>query len=331
MNICVLVLDDAFDLGLAAVLDTLGTANELATAAGKHPAPFSLRKIGVRSRVRTHQGMTAPVEPPGDCPPDVVIVPALGAKTPEALDAALGRRDVMDAGELLRSWAAAGTLVASACTGTFVVAASALLDGVCATTTWWLAPLFRERFPQVELDDSRMVVESARFLTAGAALAHMDLALWLLRRKSPSLAAQTARYLIVDPRPSQLAYAIPDQLAHSDPLVERFERWARRHLAERFSLEEAARAVGASQRTLARRLHSVLGKTPLSYVQDLRIERAVHLLQTSDAGIDQIAERVGYSDGATLRTLLRRKTGSGLRDLRTRGRALFPGKRAQNN
>ncbi len=330
MNICVLVLDDGFDLGLAAILDTLGTASELAAAAGKHVPYFSLRKIGVRRSVRTHQGLTVPVELPGDKAPDVVIVPALGAKTQKTLDAALARRDVADAGALLRRWAAAGTQVASACTGTFVVAAAALLDGVCATTTWWLAPLFRERFPLVDLDDSRMVVESARFITAGAALAHMDLALWLLRRKSPALAAQTARYLIVDPRPSQIAYAIPDQLAHSDQLVERFERWARRHLAERFSLDDAARAVGTSQRTLARRLHSVLGKTPLSYVQDLRVERAVHLLQTSDAGIDQIAEQVGYGDGVTLRALLRRKTRSSLRELRDRGQALFPGRRTKD-
>jgi transcriptional regulator GlxA family with amidase domain len=259
----------------------------------------------------------------------VVIVPAIGAKTAPTLDAAIERRDVTDAGDLLRSWTKAGTHVASACTGTFVVAASTLLDGVCATTTWWLAPLFRERFPRVTLDDSRMVVESARFITAGAALAHMDLALWILRRKSPALAAQTARYLIVDPRPSQVAYAIPDQLAHSDELVERFERWARLHLADRFSLEDASRAVGASQRTLARRLHTVLGKSPLSYVQDLRVEHALHLLQTSDAGIDEIAEQVGYGDGVTLRALLRRKTGSGLRELRARGQVLFPAGRTK--
>ena len=107
-----------------------------------------------------------------------------------------------------------------------MLAQSGLLDGRAATTTWWLAPLFRERFPRVELDDSRMVVESGRFATAGAALAHLDLALWLVRRRSPALAALTARYLIVDSRSSQASYAIPDHLAHADPIVERFERWA---------------------------------------------------------------------------------------------------------
>ncbi len=163
-----------------------------------------------------------------------------------------------------------------------------------------------------------MLVSSSRFVTAGAALAHLDLALWLVRRKSPSLAALTARYLVVEPRPSQAAFAIPDHLTHSDPLVERFERWARHQLADGFSLSAAARAVGTSERTLARRLQSVLGKSPLTYVQDLRVERAVHLLQTSSASIDQIATQVGYVDGVTLRTLIRRKIGRGVRDLRAR-------------
>ena len=319
MNVCVLVLDGVFDLGLAATLDTLDTADALAEA-GRLATRVTLRRVGVRQRVKTSQGLAVPVVAAKDvAPPDVVVVPALGAKTPAALAAALARRDVADAGALLRDWSARGTLVAAACTGTFVLAAAGLLDGQCATTTWWLAPLFRARFPQVELDDSRMVVESQRFVTAGAALAHLDLSLWLLRRRSPALAAQTARYLVVDPRPSQAEYAIPDQLAHDDPLVERFERWARRHLCTRFSLAEAARHAGTSERTLARRLQSVLGKTPLSYVQDLRVERALHLLKTSDASIDVIAEQVGYGDGVTLRALLRRKTGSGVRELRGRG------------
>ena len=159
---------------------------------------------------------------------------------------------------------------------------------------------------------------SSRVATAGAALAHVDLALWLVRRSSPSLATLTARYLVSEPRPSQAAYAIPDHLAHFDPTVERFERWARRRIAEGFSLPAAARAVGASERTLARRLRTVLGKSPLGYFQDLRVERAVHLLQTTDASVDEIASQVGYSTGMTLRTLLRRGIGRGVREIRSR-------------
>lgn len=102
-------------------------------------------------------------------------------------------------------------------------------------------------------------------------------------------------------------------------MVERFECWARRRLARGFSLAEAASAAGTSERTLARRLQSVLGKTPLSYFQDLRVEHAVHLLRTGNASVDQVAAQVGYSDGVTLRALLRRKLGRGVRELRRGG------------
>ena len=112
---------------------------------------------------------------------------------------------------------------------------------------------------------------------------------------------------------------IPDHLAHADPVVERFECWARSQLAKGFSLAEAASAAGTSERTLARRLQSVLGKTPLSYFQDLRVEHAVHLLRTGNASVDQVAAQVGYSDGVTLRALLRRKLGRGVRELRRGG------------
>jgi len=121
---------------------------------------------------------------------------------------------------------------------------------------------------------------------------------------------------VVDARPAQSAYVISDHLAHADPLVAGFDRWVRQHLSQGFKLEEAAAALATSKRTLARRLQEVLGKTPVNYVQDLRIERAVHLLKTSDQNVDRIAEQVGYRDGVTLRTLLRRKLGKGLREIR---------------
>ena len=314
-----LVLNEVFDSGLTTLLDTFGMANDLAKSAGTPSARFDVTVVGVGSRVYTRHGLSVPVRSAARLArPDVALVPALGATMPDALRISLERRDVKDAQALLRRWSGGGALVGAACTGTFVLAGTALLNGRHATTSWWLGPFFRERYPHVELDDSRMIVSSSRFVTAGAALAHLDLALWLVRRRSPALAALTARYLLIDSRPSQAAFMIPDHLAHSDPLVERFERWARRQLPEGFSLREAAQAAMTSERTLARRLQSVLGKSPLAYFQDLRVERAVHLLQTSTAGVDEVAAQVGYADGVTLRTLIRRKLGRGVRELRAR-------------
>ena len=320
MRINVLALDGVFDLGLSAVLDAFQTANELIELSDMAVPRFDVRIVGVRKKVTTSQGLTVPVHAPGTKAPDCVVVPAIGFKMPAPLEAALTRPDIADAATLLRRWADRGSIVAAACIGTFVVAESGLLDGQHATTTWWLAPLFRRRYPTVSLDESNMIVKSGQFVTAGAALSHIDLALWLVRGVSPELAALTAKYLIVDTRPSQSAYALTDHLVHDDPIVQRFERWARARLTRGFSLDEAAKATGASKRTLARHMQNVLGKSPLAYFQSLRIERAVHLLKTGNASVDEIAARVGYADGTTLRTLLRRRLNLGIREIRSSSR-----------
>jgi len=324
MKIHVLVTDKLFDTGLAAVLDTFSIANELAQAEQMLVPAFDVKMIGVRRRVQTMQGLKVPATSAALAgTADVILVPGMGVHMPKSVDDALASAEMLDTAALLRERAQGDKpLMAAACTGAFLLASTGLLDGQSATTTWWLGPLFRERFPEVNLDESCMVVSSGRFITAGAAMAHLDLALSLVRRTSPALASLTARYMLADARASQASYVVPHHLIHSDPMVERFERWSRQRLAQGtlgFSLGEAAAATGASERTLARRLRSVLGKTPLSYFQDLRVERAMYLLKSSNDSIDQIATRVGYADGTTLRALLRRKLGRGVRELRTRG------------
>jgi transcriptional regulator GlxA family with amidase domain len=316
MRIDVLALDGVFDLGLASVLDTFQTANELIEVSKLDIPRFQVRIVAVRKTVRTSQGLRVPVQVAGTRAPDCMVVPAIGFKMPGPLEVALARPDIRDASLLLRQCARHGATMAAACIGTFVMAESGLLDHQQATTTWWLAPLFRQRYPNVVLDESSMLVRSGPFVTAGAALGHLDLALWLVRRVSPELASLTARYLIIDSRPSQSAYALTDHLVHNDPIVQRFETWARGRLRQGFSLDVAAKAVGASKRTLARRMQSTLGKSPLAYFQSLRVERAVHLLKTGDGSVEQIAARVGYADGATLRTLLRRQLNRGVKEIR---------------
>lgn len=316
MRVHVLVLDGVFDLGLSAVLDAFQTANELAEMSGLSGERFEVRIVGVTKSVKTSQGLTVPLRAIGSKPPDCVVVPAIGFKMPQPLEAALLRPETLDAADLLRRWARGGAMMTAACVGTFVMAESGLLDQQRATTTWWLMPMFRRRYPGVSLDESQMIVKSGRFVTAGAALGHMDLALWIIRSVSPKLASLTAKYLIVDSRPTQSAYALTDHLLHSDPVVQRFEDWARARLKHGFSLDDAARAVASSKRTLARRMHAVLGKSPLSYFQSLRVERAVHLLKTSDASVDEVAARVGYADATTLRNLLRRRLKLGIKEIR---------------
>jgi transcriptional regulator GlxA family with amidase domain len=313
MRIAVIALDDVFDTGLASVLDTFEAANELAPAGA---ARDEVSVVSPRARVRTHHGFAIPLAPLPRRAPDLVIVPALACKQSDAIVAALDRADVADAIALVRRWHAAGARVAAACTGTFLLGRANVLDGRRATTSWWLGPTFRREFPDVELDEAAMLVADRRTLTAGAALAHLDLALAVIRERSPSLASLVARHLLIDDRPSQAAFAAPEHIAHDDALVRRFESWIRGHLAEPFALTHVARQVGSSARTLQRRIRAVLGKAPVAFVQDLRLERAVHLLRVTQGSVDEIAGAVGYGDGSTLRTLLRRRLRTGVREIR---------------
>ncbi|OZG72798.1 AraC family transcriptional regulator [Hahella sp. CCB-MM4] len=317
MNISILALEGVFDTGLATVLDAFATANELSQMANIQSPGYNISVVGVRPQVHSSLGMTVPVIATTEGPsPDWVIIPAIGYKMPDPLLEALAREDVQESCHIIREWSEAGAGIAAACIGTFVLAESGVLNQFEATTTWWLTPLFRQRYPEVRLDSNRIIVPSGKFLTAGAGLSHIDLALWMIRQNNPELASLVAKYLIVDSRPSQSVYIISDHLAHTDPMVERFDHWVRDNLNRSLTLDEAAAELATSKRTLSRRMSEVVGKTPIAYIQDLRVERAVHLLKTSNHSVDRIAEMVGYNDGVTLRTLLRRRLGKGVRELR---------------
>jgi transcriptional regulator GlxA family with amidase domain len=317
MRIAVLALDGLFDTGLTVTLDAFALANKFSASKLGGTPHFDVSIIGVRKKVRSGHGLAIPVQAiTPDLKPDWVIVPALATGTPDLLIPSLARPDVKQAQAHLLRWRKDGVHIGASCIGTFLLAETGLLDHREATTTWWLAPLFRQRYPKVLLDESRMLVPSDVGVTAGAAMGHLDLALWLIRKASPELAGIVSRYLLADIRSSQAPYIIPNHLAQADPLIQRFERWARDHLKEGFSLQQAAAALATSARSLQRRCQAVLGKSPLAYFQDLRVERAQSLLHGRGHDLDAIAAEVGYVDGATLRTLLRQRLGRGVRDLR---------------
>ncbi|MFZ4835357.1 GlxA family transcriptional regulator [Rouxiella sp. Mn2063] len=317
MKIALLAYDDLFDTGLTVTLDALAIANKFSTRMTGGAPLFDVSIVGVRKKVLSAQGFGIPVEKvTPSLKPDWVVVPALTTSTPETLIPALERRDIRDVKSQLRKWHAEGVHIAASCIGSFILADAGLLSGHQATTTWWLAPLFRQRYPDVYLDETRMLVPSGSLVTAGAAMGHLDLALWLIRQASPELSTVVSRYLLADIRSAQAPYIIPNHLAQADPLILRFERWARDHLKYGFSLQEVAKVLATSPRTLQRRCEAVLGKSPLSYFQDLRVEHARSLLQGSGLDLETIAAEVGYVDGATLRTLLRQRLGRGVRELR---------------
>ncbi|HUQ58420.1 GlxA family transcriptional regulator [Lentzea sp.] len=322
MRIAVTAVEGMFDSGLAAIMDVLGAANALSAGDGGAPLA-SVTVVGAGTQVRTGNGLGLATVPHVEVAPgeqDLVVMPAVGFRTPDQVVAAV--RDPANAWvlDLAATAAGSGTALAAACSGAFFLAEAGALDGRRATTSWWLGPAFRQRYPSVELEDSRTVVSDGHRTTAGAAFAHIDLALWVVQQRSPDLADLVARYLLIGDRPSQAAFALPTQLAQADPLMTAFERWARTHLADPPPLAHAARALGVSTRTLQRTAQAVLGRSPLDFVQDIRLDEATHLLRTTALSAESIAGRVGYRNVGTLRELVRRRRGSSLEALRHGGR-----------
>ncbi|MEU0507511.1 helix-turn-helix domain-containing protein [Nocardia sp. NPDC005998] len=316
MKVAVLVYEGVFDSGLAAILDVLDSANamgEEADVMGEEivePPSWHVTTVGPQPQVRTGAGHLVTAEPLAHADAaDLLIVPALAERRPAALLDHVGGDQSLAVRNLIARTRERGAAIASACTGTFLLAEAGVLDGLRATTTWWLAPIFRGRYPAVQLDQSRMVIASGGVTTAGAAFGHVDLALAIVRASSPALADLVARYLVVDERPSQSTYTIPSALAQNDPTVADFERWVRERLSEPISIPDAAKAIGVSNRTLQRSIRRTMGTSPIRFVQDLRIQQASHLLRTTELPLEAIARRVGYEHPNTLRVLLRERTG----------------------
>ena len=202
------------------------------------------------------------------------------------------------------------TLVAASCYGTFVVAESGLLDGINATTTWWLQDQFRQRFPLVRLNADQALADGGRCLTAGAMTAHTDLALHVLRRLfGAALARQVGAIMLVDgARTSQRPF-MTLRRNFDDPLIQQATDWLDSRAANEVSTTALADALHVSYRTLHRRFQAAAGMAPLAYLQELRVEHAKALLESTLMSVERIVGQVGYSDVSAFRRLFSKRAG----------------------
>lgn len=321
-RVSILGLDGVTDSGVSIALDVLRAANAVVSRRTGRPA-FLVELLSRRGRRLTlSSGLRVGVHGSWDraARAGVVLVPGCWTETSADVAKLLARPDVAGCGEVLARAHARGAVVGASCSAAFVVARRGLLDGRRATTTWWLGPELRRRFPLVDVRESEALVVDQRVACAGTVFAMADLALFVVTRAAgPTVARQVMRALLLDAHVSQSAYMVLSQVVTDDESVRRAEAWVRENLATRFETSDLARAVAVSKRTLARRLQTSLGLTPTAFVRRIRMESAGRLLETTRYSIVEIASRVGYEDAGTLRRLLRSELGASPRALR-RGR-----------
>ncbi|WP_255839315.1 GlxA family transcriptional regulator [Pseudomonas benzenivorans] len=238
---------------------------------------------------------------------DFVCVPDLNIPPGESLEGRFAEEV-----EWLRRCYAAGATLASACSGTLLLAEAGLLDGQEATVHWAYCDELRRRYPKVMVRAQRALVvsgEGQRLVMAGGGTSWLDLALFLIARSvGVDAAMQVARINLID------WHAIGQQpfarLARTrqveDAIIAGCQTWIAEHYCEHSPVAAMVRLSGLAERSFKRRFQLATGMSPLDYVHRVRLEEAKQMLESGDDPIEAIANAVGYEDAGFFSRLFRR-------------------------
>ncbi|MET0931704.1 MAG: helix-turn-helix domain-containing protein [Aeromicrobium sp.] len=270
---------------------------ELATGA----AAYSLQTV-------TPDGLTAMttagfgISPQGDLhlmkEADTVVVAgshAPGLRAEGAIDSQLANA-LRDAAEHAR--------MVSLCTGSFLLAASGLLDGRRAATHWLYAEDFARNFPLVDLDVAALFVDDSGVLTSAGGTAAIDLCLHVVREDHGSaVAKRVARLNVVAAMRDGGQAQFVDRPVADDVGTSTGPARARmlNELDGSHALIDLAAEAHMSVRTFTRRFRQETGLSPVAWLNETRLDHARHLLEETEYSVDEVAHRSGFGTGANLR------------------------------
>lgn len=306
-----ILLPGAHAAGVAVSLDMLRAATSLAPGLTL-PAPRWRVLSPEGGDVELACGLRCPTRPLTEADDDdsLWVVPGLAVESAGALEERLALSDCRDMAGRLARRVARRLPVAATCSAVFLLRDGGALDGRSVTTTWWLAQHLRRTAPACHVDADRILCVDDTLVTAGAAMAQVDLMLHLLRAHGAALADAVARVLLLDARTAQSAYTLPSMLANGDALVRRLVREIEDALPQPPAVAALAEAFAMSPRTLSRRVRDATGHGPSALIQAVRLARARRLIESTRMSIDQVAAAVGYEDATALRRLMRKRTGA---------------------
>ncbi|MCT2084761.1 helix-turn-helix domain-containing protein [Microbacterium enclense] len=213
---------------------------------------------------------------------------------------------------LVRRAHARGAWLLSVCSGSFVIAASGVLDGRRATTHWRYAQTMARMYPEIEVDPDVLYVQSDNIITSAGTAAGLDACLHLLRQElGAELTNRIARRMVVAPQRDGgqaqfIAAPLPvDTSLSLAPVTE----WMLQNLHADLPVERLAARAHMSPRTFARRFKADFGATPAAWLARQRLLHAQRLLEETDLGLDRIAAECGFGSAAVLRQNFARTMG----------------------
>jgi transcriptional regulator GlxA family with amidase domain len=284
------------------LLDLAGAAQVFSSAADLGLG-YELCYLGESAQVASTQGLVVQASTvwPRLGPGDLLVVPGWRGSM-------LGRPDLVGerAVGLLRDHHAAGGTVASVCAGADALGRAGLLDGRRCTTHHALQDALQRLYPEAKVARDVLYVVDDRIVTSAGIASGIDMALHLLAvRHGPAVAAKVARTMVVYARRNGDEPQTSAMLRHRGHLsdsVHRVQDVIDSRYADRLPLSELAGIAGVSERTLTRLFGGATGLTPLRYQQELRLERAEHLIGHGET-VESAARAVGFDDARMLRRL----------------------------
>lgn len=214
-----------------------------------------------------------------------------------------------------------GAEIASICTGAFLLASTGLLDGKSCSTHWSAAAHFRTMFPNVNLQEDKLITDENGIYTNGGAYSFLNLILYLVEKyydRSVAILCAKVFQIEID-RHQQSPFTIfTGQKVHSDDVVKEAQAYIETNLQEKISIEHLSAKLAVGRRNFDRRFIKATGNTPIEYAQRVKIEAAKKAFETSRKTINEVMYDVGYSDVKAFREIFKRITG--MSPLEYRGR-----------
>lgn len=230
---------------------------------------------------------------------DTIVIPASYELGPAYEEGCLSP-ELADAFELIRP----GTRLVSICTGSYILAAAGLLDGLRATTHWYHTDHFQRLYPKVNVDPDVLFVDEGHILTSAGVASGVDLCLHIVRRDhGMEVANSVARRCVVPPwrdggQAQYIRRPLSDKPSESTADA---RHWALGNLHDPITLVDLAAHANMSVRTFSRRFRDEVGTTPTRWLTSRRVDRARELLEVSDLSIDAIAARTGFGTATSMR------------------------------